>query len=226
MAKRRGGSQIGNLTPDHKKSIINLIYFTANNITINIGKLSTRTTNLLQTAPRSEVYSQSYGALKSWESKLGQFRDSHLGVSGQKAIWMWAPWPATEYIIKGEGGGFLQVQVMVSLMCLCCPWLVLAPRVLQLCTNHIVWVVCRSVWVSEACQLFLVPSRSSNMVLYLSKCCELGSVPRLLPLSLFYTWTHIWVLEGVGSASLGIKALVEFDPLIGEFRWCQRRLAR
>jgi hypothetical protein len=35
--------------------------------------------------------------------------------------------------------------------------------------------------VSEACQLFLVPSRSSNTPLYPSKCCELGSVPQLSP---------------------------------------------
>jgi len=103
---------------------------------------------------------------------------------------------------KGEGGGFPQVRAVVSLVCPCCPWLVLAPKVFQLCTNHLVWVVCRPVWVSEACQLFLVPSRSSNTPFYPSKCCELGNVPRLLPLPLFCTWTHFWVLQGVGSASL------------------------
>jgi hypothetical protein len=67
---------------------------------------------------------------------------------------------------KGEGGGFPQVRAVVSLVCPCCPWLVLAPKVFQLCTNHLVWVVCRLVWVSEACQLFLVPSRSSNTPFY------------------------------------------------------------
>jgi hypothetical protein len=46
---------------------------------------------------------------------------------------------------KGEGGGFPQVRAVVSLVCPCCPWLVLAPKVLQLCTNHFVWVVCRPV---------------------------------------------------------------------------------
>jgi hypothetical protein len=76
---------------------------------------------------------------------------------------------------KGEGGGFPQVRAMVSLMCSCCPWFVLAPRVLQLCTNHFMWVVCKTMWMSEACQLFLVPSRSSNTPLYPSKYCELGS---------------------------------------------------
>jgi hypothetical protein len=78
---------------------------------------------------------------------------------------------------KGEGGGFPQVRAVVSLVCPCCPWLVLAPRVFQLCTNHFMWVVCRPVWMSEACQLVLVPSWSSNTPLYPSKCCELGACP-------------------------------------------------
>jgi hypothetical protein len=102
---------------------------------------------------------------------------------------------------KGEGGGFPQVHAVVSLMCSRYPWLVLAPKVLRLCTNHLVWVVCKPVWVSEVCQLFLVPSQSSNMPLYPSKCCELESVPRLFPLLLFATWIHFWILQGVGSAS-------------------------
>jgi len=102
---------------------------------------------------------------------------------------------------KGEGGGFPQVRAVVSFVCLCCPWLVLAPRVLQLCTNHFVWVVCKPVWVSEVCQLFLIPSRSSNTPLYPSKCCELGNVLWLLLLPLLSTWAHIWVLQGVGFMS-------------------------
>jgi hypothetical protein len=46
---------------------------------------------------------------------------------------------------KGEGVGFPQVWAVVSLVCLCCPWFVLAPKVLQLCTNHLVLVLCRPV---------------------------------------------------------------------------------
>jgi len=102
---------------------------------------------------------------------------------------------------KGEGGGFSQVWAVVSLVCPCCPWLVSAPKVLQLCTNHLMRVLCRPMWVSEAYQLLLVSSWSSNTPLYLSKCCELGSVPRLLLLPLFSTLTHIWVFQRVGSAS-------------------------
>jgi hypothetical protein len=64
---------------------------------------------------------------------------------------------------KGEGGGFPQVRAMVSLVNPNCSWLVLAPKVLQLCTNHLLLVLCRPMWVSEACQFFLVPSQSSSM---------------------------------------------------------------
>jgi len=39
--------------------------------------------------------------------------------------------------------------------------------------------------VSQACPLFLVPSRSSNPPLYPSKGCELGSVLRLLLIRCF-----------------------------------------
>jgi hypothetical protein len=107
-------------------------------------------------------------------------------------------------ILQGGRWWLPSVRAMVSLVCPCCPWLVLTPKVFQLCTNHLLWVLCRYVWVSEACQLFLIPSQSFSTPLYPSKCCELGSMPRLLPLPLFSTWTHIWVSQGVGSASLHV----------------------
>jgi hypothetical protein len=149
----------------------------------------------------SEVWSQSYGVPKSWKSHLARFQDFHLGVPGEKNHLDVGFVANHRVYYKGEGGGFPQVRAMVSLVCSCCPWLILAPKVLQLCTNHFVWVVCRPMWVNEACQLFLVPSRNSNTPLYPSKCCELRSVPRLLLLPLFSTWTHIWVLQGVEGAS-------------------------
>ncbi len=55
---------------------------------------------------------------------------------------------------------------MVSLVCSSCSWFVLAPKVLQLCINHFVLVLCRSMGVSEGCHFFLVPSQSSKMPLY------------------------------------------------------------
>jgi len=148
-----------------------------------------------------DLYRTSIGGLiaKLWGSKVtgvpvGGISGLPLGSPGKKSHLDVASVESYRVYYKGEGGGFPQVRAMVSLVCPCCPWLVLAPRVLQLCSNHFVWVVCRLVWVSEACQLFLVPSQSSNTPLYPSKCCELGSVPRLLPLPLCSIWTHIWVL--------------------------------
>jgi hypothetical protein len=132
---------------------------------------------------------------------MWEFRDSHLGVSRQMPFRCGPSGEVHGIYYKGEGGGFPQVRAMVSLVNLSCPWLVLTPKVLQLCTNHLVLVLCRFVWVVEACQFFLVPSQSSNTPLYPPKCYKPGSVPWLLTLPLFSVWNHIWVHQGVGSAS-------------------------
>jgi len=70
---------------------------------------------------------------------------------------------------KGEGGGFSQVQAVVSLVNPSCSWFILTPKVFQLCINHLVLVLCRPMWVNEACQSALVPYQSSNTPLYPSK---------------------------------------------------------
>jgi hypothetical protein len=112
-----------------------------------------------------------------WDSRIfrGQLQGSKLNGS-------------PEIYYKGEGGGFSQVRAVVSLVCSCCPWLVLAPKVLQLCTNHLALVLCRSVWVDKACQLFLVPSQSSNTPLCPSKVLRAKEHARLLTLPLFSIW--------------------------------------
>jgi hypothetical protein len=79
-----------------------------------------------------------------------------------------APVERCRIYYKGECGGFPQVRAVVNLVCPSCSWFVLAPKVHQLCTNHFVLVLCRSVWVIKACHFFLVPSRNSNTPLYLS----------------------------------------------------------
>jgi len=157
-----------------------------------VRNLSKRTTILLSTTSWSEVCLQSYGVLQLRESQLTQFRDSHSGVPGKKSNLDVGSMASHRVYYKGEGGGFLQVRAVVSLVHSCCSWFVLAPKVLQLCTNHFVWVVCRPVWVSEACQLFLVSSRSSNTPLYPSKCYELRNVPQFPPFFVvFYLDSHL-----------------------------------
>jgi len=142
MAKRRVGTQIASLTPDQKKSRIDLIYLAANDVPHIVGNLLTKTITLLLAVPQSKVCLQSYAAPQSRESMLVRFWDSHLGVPGERSHLDVGPVERSKVYYKGEGGGFPQVQVVVSLVCLCCMWFVLAPKVLQLCTNHFVWVVC------------------------------------------------------------------------------------
>jgi hypothetical protein len=76
---------------------------------------------------------------KLWGSKVAGEKN-HLDVG---------PVESCREYYKGEGDGFPQVRAVVSRVCPCCPWLVLAPKVLQLCTNHFVWVVCRPVWANK-----------------------------------------------------------------------------
>jgi hypothetical protein len=87
---------------------------------------------------------------KLWGSKVagvpfGAISRLPLGSPGKNNHLDVASVESCRVYYKGEGGGFPQVRAVVSLVCPCCPWLVLAPKVLQLCTNHFVWVVCKPV---------------------------------------------------------------------------------
>ncbi len=84
MAKRRVGSQTASLTPDQKKSRIDPIYLAADDVPHTVGKLSTRATTLLQTALRSQICLQSYGASKFRESQLSRFRKSRESPGREK----------------------------------------------------------------------------------------------------------------------------------------------
>jgi hypothetical protein len=89
---------------------------------------------------------------------------------------------------KGESGDFPQVRVVMSLVSSSCPWVVLAPKVFQLCINHLVLILCRSMWVNEVWQFFVVPSRSSSTPLYPSKVLRVRECAQFLILSLFFVW--------------------------------------
>jgi hypothetical protein len=115
-----------------------------------IGNSSTRVTTLLQTSLQLEVYTQSYGPPKLWESQFKKIRDSHLGVSKQNDIWVLAPWLGTKNNIRGkvlaspESGSWWVLRVYVY------PWLVCALEVFQLRINQlVVWFVqvCVSNWL-------------------------------------------------------------------------------
>jgi hypothetical protein len=95
---------------------INLISLHASGVQHTIGKLSIRATILLKTSSQLEVYRQNYGALKSRESQLWEFWDSHLGVPGKKCHLDVDLVERHKVYYKGEGGGFPQVRAMASLV--------------------------------------------------------------------------------------------------------------
>jgi hypothetical protein len=70
----------------------------------------------------------SYGPPKSWESQLWKFRDSHLGVLGQNAIWVRVLWPNTEYTIMGKVVVSPKSRPWWVLWVWVCPWLVLTTK--------------------------------------------------------------------------------------------------
>jgi hypothetical protein len=148
---------------------IDPIYLHAGGMWHTIEKLSTRVTNLLKTSSQSEVCTRSYGPPKVAGVPTLVISGLPLGSLGTKYHLDVGLMQTRRVYYKGEGGGFPQVRAVVSLVSPSCPWLVLAPKVLQLCTNHLVLVLYRLVWVSEACQFFQVPSQSSNTPFYPSK---------------------------------------------------------
>jgi hypothetical protein len=62
MCERRARSQIGNLTPNHKKSGIDLTPVCVGGVQHTVEKLSRRATSLLQTSSRSEVWKELWAA--------------------------------------------------------------------------------------------------------------------------------------------------------------------
>jgi len=88
--------------------------------------------------PQSEVFTQNYKAPKSQKSQVWEFRNSHLGVPRQNAIWMWASWRGTKHNIRGKVVASPKFGRWWVLWVWVCPWLVIARKVFQLCINHLV----------------------------------------------------------------------------------------
>jgi hypothetical protein len=115
---------------------------------IKFAKILTKVTTFLQSAFQLEVCTQSYGPPKSWESQFKEFQDSNLGVTGQNDIWVLVLWPSIKNTIRGKVVASPKSRLWwVLWVCVCmwvhgCPWLICAPKVLQLYINQLVdWFV-------------------------------------------------------------------------------------
>jgi hypothetical protein len=93
-----------------------------------------------------------------------------------------------------------------------CPWLVLAPRVLKLCTNQLVWFM--KIHVNDYV-LFIFPSPISKLhhAPLPPMCYEPRSVPGLLALSMFSLQTCIWVYQRTW------EHITRITKKIGVSRW-------
>jgi hypothetical protein len=84
---------------------------------------------------------------KLWAPKVARIPTSGisglpLGVSGQNAIWALVPWLGTKYTIRGKVVASPKSGLWWILWVSICSWLILAPKVLKLCTNQfVVWFV-------------------------------------------------------------------------------------
>ncbi len=145
MAKRTVGSEITNLTPNHKK--------VRNRPDLLICR--GRATYYQKALHKSYNFALDYISIRGllvqlWGSKIigvptwaiSRLPLENPGIKSHLDVGLVV---SHKVYYKEEGGGFPQVPALVSLMCRCCPWLVLAPKVFQLCTNHLVLVFCRHV---------------------------------------------------------------------------------
>jgi hypothetical protein len=103
MGKRRAGSQTGNLTPDHKKSGIDLFPTSELRVQYVVEKISTRATSLVQISSRSDLEVGSYELPKSWDSTRDNFRTI---LPGKKSHLDVVPVGSRREYYMGEGSGF------------------------------------------------------------------------------------------------------------------------
>jgi len=124
-----------------------------------------------------------------------------LGSPGTK--WHLNAGPMARHIeySKGKGGGFLKSKLWWVLLICVCPWLVCAPKVLQLCTNQLVvwfmqvhvsnWLACHS------CPHLGIPTRPSILKVLRARECALT----LYPSAIFTSRFTIEYFKEFGGAS-------------------------
>jgi hypothetical protein len=121
---------------------------------------------------------------------------------------MWALWKGIKYTIRGKVVASPKFRSWWILWVQVCSWLVLTPKVFQLCINRlIVWFVqvCVSDWVLV---LLLSPISEFEHAPLPLKCYKPGNMPQLLFLLLFSPWTRSWVQKGAWGC---IRVTICFD---------------
>jgi hypothetical protein len=90
------------------------------------------------------------GPQSSGSPNFGNFK-TPIWESRDKMPFGCGPRVATKYTIRRKVVVSPKSRLWWVLWIQVCPWFILAPKVFQLCTNHLVLVLCRSMWVVNAC---------------------------------------------------------------------------
>jgi hypothetical protein len=140
--------------------------------------------------------------------QLWEFRDTHLGVPRQNDIWVLVPWLVTKYNIKGKVVASPKSGLWWILWVSICPWLVLAPKVLQPCTNQLVVWFC-----AGPCEWFNA-CHSSSPIPELQhaplppKCCEPRNMsPTPCSSIVFASNSHLSLSRSLGAHHLHLHQM-------------------
>jgi hypothetical protein len=183
MAKKGLGVKLAIWLPTTKSQ--KLPWFPCVQVACEISLESSQAITLLYTSFQSKVCTQSYWSHKLQESQFWEFRDPHLGVSGQNNIWMLVPWLGTKYTIRGKMVASPKFRFWWVLWIRVCPWLVHAPKCSNYALTNLLFGLCRSMWVSELLVNLPNPISELQHALWAPKCHKPRSAPQLLLLSLF-----------------------------------------
>jgi hypothetical protein len=119
--------------------------------------------------------------LQSCESPtFGNFGTPNLGVLGQNDIWVLAPWPNIENIIRGKVVASPKSTLSWVLWVHVCLWLVCAPKVLIYALTNLLFGLCGSVWIIEPLVIHPNPIPYLQHTPLPPKCYKPRSAPQLL----------------------------------------------
>jgi hypothetical protein len=160
---------------------------------------------------------------KLWAPKVA--RVPTLGISGlplgspkKNVIWMLVSWPTTKYTIRGKVMASPKSRSWWVLWVRICPWLVLAPKMLQLCTNQlVVWFVqvCVSDWL-----LVILPSPIPELqhAPLPPKCYDQGACPNSLLFCYFHFRFTFESIKEFGNTS--IDSIRSIGVKVGTWKSC------
>jgi hypothetical protein len=136
------------------------------------------------------------------DSNFGNFGTPTWESRDKNAIWMLVSWPSIEYTIRGKVMASPKSGPWWVLWIWVCPWFVLAPKVLKLCTNQlVVWFCAGSCEWLKCLSIFVVPSWNSNTPLYHRSAANHRTCLNFLLFRCFHLRLTFASFEEVGSAS-------------------------